>query len=514
MSNASFNPSAHGRWWLPSLSATIWITLFLGLNLTAARQVLISADSDPALHRRLGEWMIQHRAILHEDNLLHTYQGPIITKEWLSEIAFAGAGYLFGWNGFVLVAATLIATCFWLLHRQLLAEECGLILATGLVFLAMFACSMHWLARPLLFTHLLTIVFAGQLRSFQQGRIPAWRVFASLPPLMMLWANLHGAFMTGLVLVSLYALGSAVTGLRAPSSFRAAKLLLMLLLVCCLASLVNPNGWRLLAHVLSFFRSPELSTVTTEFASPNFHTAGAKGFALFLLLLLLGMTLLTALPKLGATEALLVGAWGCFALFSARNIPVFVLVATPLLGRWLAEFVPTYQPSRWLQHYGGWAGRVRNNDQVAGNVAPIAVVVAIILFVLAKPRIVGGAPLLATDFPSARYPTAAVDYLRAHPRVVHGEMFNLFLWGGYLEFSLPERKPFIDSRNDFYGVELVREFRIVNEPRPGWEKIFEKYNVRWTILPVQHPLNRILELSPSWSPVFSNQQTLVFARMP
>jgi hypothetical protein len=33
----------------------IWITLFLGLNLTSARIVLISADSDAAWHRRFGE---------------------------------------------------------------------------------------------------------------------------------------------------------------------------------------------------------------------------------------------------------------------------------------------------------------------------------------------------------------------------------------------------------------------------------------------------------------------------
>ena len=80
--------------------------------------------------------------------------------------------------------------------------------------------------------------------------------------------------------------------------------------------------------------------------------------------------------------------------------------------------------------------------------------------------------------------------------------------GGYLEFALPERKPFIDSHNDSYGVGLVREFRTANEPKPGWEAVFAKYNVGWTILPVQHPLNRILELSPHWTRVFSNQQAL------
>jgi hypothetical protein len=150
----------------------IWVVLFLGLTLTSARIVLISADSDPALHRRLGDWMIQHHAIVHEDNLLHTYRGPAIPKEWASEILFAGANHWLGWNGFVLIAASLIATCFWLLHRQLLAEGGDAVLAAGLVLAAMLACSMHWLARPLLFTHLLALVFAGALRWFQRGASP------------------------------------------------------------------------------------------------------------------------------------------------------------------------------------------------------------------------------------------------------------------------------------------------------------------------------------------------------
>ena len=488
----------------------IWITLFLGLNLTAARQVLISADSDPALHRRLGEWMIQHGAIMRENDLLHTHHGLYVTKEWLSEVLFAAAGYAFGWNGFVLIAAALIATCFWLLHRQLLGEGCDVVLATGLAFVAMLACSMHWLARPHLFTHLLTIVFAGQLSLFKCGRIAARRLFTLLPLLMVLWVNLHGAFMTGLTLIFMHVLGNTISILRRHGSFEKSVVLAMVLLACCAASLANPNGWRLLSHILNFFRSRELSSLTTEFASPNFHTSGTKGFVL--LLLLLGVTLLVARPKLDATEMLLVGGWGCLALFSARNMPIFAFVAVTLLGRWLAEFAHANQHLRWPQLYHRWTTRLMLSDRAAGSTAPIAVVIVSVLLIIAKPRIVGGAPVLATDFPPARYPTVAVSYLLAHPDVVQGEMFNSFLWGGYLDFTLRGRRPFIDSQVPFYGVELVREFRMANEPEPGWENVFRKYNVGWTILPVQHPLNRILELSPHWGLAFSNQQALVFVR--
>ena len=488
----------------------IWIVLFLGLNLTSARVVLISADSDPGWHRRLGEWMIQHRAIVREDHLLHTHHGPSLTKEWLSEVLFAAAGRWFGWGGFVLLAATLIATCFWLLHRQLLAEGCDAVLATGLVLVAALACSMHWLARPLLFTHLLTLVFAWQLRWFQQGRVSARRMFALLVPLMVLWVNLHGAFPTGLVLIAMYALGTAIDAWRQATSRGKSMILTALLLTCGVASLANPNGWGLHTHIFSFMQSRELSTVTTENASPNFHTVGTHGF--LLLLFLLAATLLIIRPHLYAADVLLIGGWGCLALFSARNIPIFALVVTPLLAQWLTECMQANPKSWWGRLYRESTAHVSAVRQTVDGATVIAVVVCMLL-VVAKPRIAGGEPLLATDFPPDRYPTAVVDYLRTHPDVVHGEMFNYFLWGGYLELALPERKPFIDSRTDSYGVGLVRDFRTANEPKPGWEAVFAKYNVGWTILPVQHPLNRILELSPHWTRVFSNQQALVFLRV-
>jgi hypothetical protein len=510
VNSASPNPDARPRWLLPSVSAVLWVILFLGLNFTSARTVLISGDSDPALHRRLGDWMIQHRAIVREDHLLHTYHGPAMAKEWLSEVITAAVGDWFGWNGVVLLAASLIATCFWLLHRQLLAEGCDVAMATVLVLAAMLACSMHWLARPLLFTHLLTLVFAWQLRWFLQERVPARRLFVLLPLLMVSWANLHGAFPTGLVLIALYTAGSAFDAWRQSAPMAKSRQLAALLAICGGACLVNPVGWKLPAQIVSFLESRELSTVTTEFASPNFHTVGMHGFLLLLLLLAIG--LIVTRPRLSTTDILLIGGWGYLALLSARNVPIFALVVTPILAQWFTEFVRANQDLPWVRRYRNWTAVIPNAGYKA-DAAIIVTVAIVVLLIVAKPALAGGAPLYATDYPPSRYPVAAMDYVRTHPNAVHGEMFNYFLWGGYIEFALPQHKPFIDSRNYSYGIDLFHEFRTADEPKPGWEAVFAKYNVGWTILPVQHPLNQILALSPQWTLVYSDRLTLIFSRV-
>ena len=102
--------------WLPTIGLSLWLTFMLGLMLSQWRVVMINADGDACLHWRIGNWMIEHHAVIHTDLFSHTRaNAPLISKEWLSEVLFAAAGDALGWNGIALLAAVLIATCLWLL---------------------------------------------------------------------------------------------------------------------------------------------------------------------------------------------------------------------------------------------------------------------------------------------------------------------------------------------------------------------------------------------------------------
>jgi len=122
--------------------------------------------------------------------------------------------------------------------------------------------------------------------------------------------------------------------------------------------------------------------------------------------------------------------------------------------------------------------------------------------------------LVETEALTNRFPVASVKYLRAHPEVVSGEMFNDYAWGGYLILYLPERKVFIDGRNDFYGETLLRDFTDVNRLKPAWEAVLTKYHVGWTILPRDHPLNELLALHMDWSLAYTDDVAAIYARRP
>ena len=102
MTNATANtPDSPRRYaWVPSIGLSLCLIFGLTLTLSQWRLVMINADGDPCLHWRIGNWMIEHRAVIRADVFSHTrMNAPLISKEWLSEIVFAAAGDAFGWNG-------------------------------------------------------------------------------------------------------------------------------------------------------------------------------------------------------------------------------------------------------------------------------------------------------------------------------------------------------------------------------------------------------------------------------
>jgi hypothetical protein len=476
--------------WLPSLSTALWLAFFLSLTLSGWRTKLISADADPCWHWAQGNWMLEHHEVMRTDVFSHTRTGaPVVGKEWLSQVFYAIAGNALGWNGFVLLAAALIATTLWILHRLLLAEGTDLVLATLLVLLAASNAVLHWLARPHLWTHLMVVIFVWQLRWFDRDRLGVKPLFLTLVPAMMLWANLHGAFLTGFVLIGTYGIGAACR--QDGEKF---TVFVILGIACALVTLINPYGWHLHEHIINFLRTPYQAFFTDEWKSANFHETGMRGF--LLQLLLLGFILLVVRPKWRATDLLLVASWAYFGLESVRNAPVFAFVVTPI-------FAEQLNGTGWFQRISTNITAV--NQRADGRITAGVAVLAVLL-------VVGKTNWIQTGLPASQVPVGAVKFLKTHPKAVRGEMFNDYDWGGFLIRYLPERKVFIDGRNDFYGAPFLREFSTVDKLQPGWEGVLEKYKVGWTLLPRKHPLSNLLALRNDWKLVYQDAVASIYVR--
>src|SRR5262249_40214712 len=95
---------------------------------------------------------------------------------------------------------------------------------------------------------------------------------------------------------------------------------------CALASLANPYGWRLHEHVARYLNSRWIMDNVQEFQSPNIRS---EGMVVFAMLLLAAVALASRAERF---EAVLVFIWGFAALRSARHIPLFAIVAAPVVA--------------------------------------------------------------------------------------------------------------------------------------------------------------------------------------
>jgi hypothetical protein len=473
----------------------LWLVLLVVLLAQPWRTMMVASDGDPCYHRRLGETMLQQHRILRTEMFSHTRQGrPLIAPSWLSDILFAAAGRCAGFYGIAVVAAVLIATTFALLHHQLVREGNSVAVATVLVLLAVWASCVHWLARPLLFTVLFALLTNETLRRFEIESC-ARQAGAKLGVLMVLWVNLHAGFVLGFAVLGAYWLGALIDMLRSCDRARARQRLRALTAIglCCAAvSLLNPYGYHLHLSVWHFLRSQYLRNWFAEYSSTEFASPTARGFLVWLALMFLVLAVLR--PRVSCASGILLASWTYNALYAVRNIPAMTVLTAPVLAPALSDSVRNRWPdtSQWLDDFSarcrGW---------------PLVAVAALGIVLTPRP----------TEIPANTWPVTAVQYVQDHPQQFAGNMFNQFVWGGYLLWELPDHKVFIDGRADFYGEALIREFSNTAALGTNWPATLAKYDVSWTLMPTEHRLNLALALLPGWHCAYSDEVAMVYSRV-
>jgi hypothetical protein len=498
------NPAVAGRapwrWLLPSLSQWLWLLLLAVLLAQPWRTMMVASDGDACMHWRVGEHMLQTGRIVRADLFSHTRAGePFISKEWLSELCFALAGRWGGLYGLAALGALVIASGFGWLHRQLLREGNDALVATLLVLLGVGAASMHWLARPHAFSFLMIVLWHDALRRHERDG-DAGRLATVLCPLSLLWVNLHGAFLAGFVVLGAYWVGTVIELALAREPARRHCLrrrigaLAAVGALCLLVSLLNPNGWRLHLHNIAFLRSDFLTGWLAEYSSTNFHRPESWGFLGWLALMFFTFALLR--PRLSAGESLVVISWTYFALYAGRNIPLLAILTAPILAPALSQAA--------RQRWGEMSERIRQRSLATRGWPVVAIIAVVLVGLVPRP----------TAMPASDWPVEAVAHIRAHPGRYDGNMFNQYVWGGYLMWYLPEHKVFVDGRTDFYGEGLIREFQATTALATNWTEALEKYRVDWTLMPSDHRLNRALELLPGqWEAAHTDAVATIFRRI-
>jgi hypothetical protein len=188
----------------------------------------------------------------------------------------------------------------------------------------------------------------------------------------------------------------------------------------------------------------------------------------------------------------MVVVWGALALLPpalsvARNVPYFLSLAVPAIAVVAAP---------WLARIA----RAGRRERPAFNLA--------VLSAAAAAGLVTVVYAWTAEIPKLQWQPLseeAVAAIGACPDAI----YNRYDDGGYLIWFTPQRKVFIDSRQDPYPLELVQEHLNI-EASGAYEQTFRRYAIRCAFLPVQSLVARRLE-SAGWRDVYEDRSWIVLA---
>ena len=308
-----------GRLLVPSVLDVFFLALLLAAFAHPQGLRALLSDGDTGWHIRTGELVLETgHAPVADPFSFSRFGQPWFAWEWLSDVVLAETWRWRGLAGVAALAGAVLALAATALLARMLRRGCGLWIGLAAALAAVSASSVHYLARPHIFSILLYTVALWILAEDRLRRGPAVWLLA---PLTALWVNLHAGFVAWLA-----TLGLLLALCAAERDWSQVRRYGGLAALCSLASLLNPYGWQLHLHVARYLSSPWIMEHVQEFQSPSIRSEGMIVFALLLL------ATVALAPQADRFDALLVLFWGFLALRSARHVPFFAIAAAPVLA--------------------------------------------------------------------------------------------------------------------------------------------------------------------------------------
>jgi hypothetical protein len=524
---------------MPSAADLIFVAL-LGALLLTPLSVRLLGDAGIGWHIRTGQQILARHAIPRVDSFSVTMQGePWFAWEWLYDVAVGWLESVAGLNGVVWFTGVVIAAVFAWLFRLLVARGTNFVVALGLTLLALSASMIHFLARPHVVSWLLALGWfwildlyernGEQWRSAQNrnsGRKWITNRLWILPVLMLVWVNVHGGFLIGFVLLGIFWLsavwewwttteGRIEEVLQKISAAGRVRNLIWVGLVSAVATVVNPYGWKLHAHIYSYLTNRFLMDHIEEFQSPNFHGIAQKCFAV--LILITFVVLAGKIPTLTAKSAARMGhprsirvsgvltiLFAVHAgLYAARNVPVSAILLAMVVGPVIGE----------VRSGQGFSQRMAAVETgLHGHAWPVLAVVVAFCIAVNGGR-VGSNQMMDAHFNAKRMPVDAVNFLERQN--LPGPVLSPDYWGGYLIYRMngspgSAARVVVDDRHDLYGEKFLKEYLKMWHVEEGWEEFLYEHPAGHLVLPRNAALTNALLENPLWKVIYKDDVAVVF----
>ena len=426
------------------------LLLLTAAPVRAAFHIAAFLNGDIWWHLRTGLWILQNHGVPRSGLFSQYADRPWVASSWGFDVLTAGAYTLLGLRAFPALLMgfklALAAVTFLLARGRRGSFWCAVLLSAIAQYVI-----VDLQPLPILFS---ILFFAVELLLLLQSRrCSDMRPLFWLPVLFFLWANLHGQFLNGLLLLSLYLVAevtesllhiSGVSSFSAPVHSLAKVAAIAALSV--IATLLTPYSFQL-------FKSA-FETAYGKVLFENFLEMQALAFRRpqHFVLLLLVMAAFLALGRQRSRDLFKLGVMSIFVMLAfrvQRDVWCVVFPAIAVIADALADCQHEAEPRKsshiWKQ---GWKWE-----------RSLVAVLVVAMFLAAVARIPSNTALM--NQASRVFPVKACDFIRANQ--LPGPLFNAYSWGGFLIWYLPEYPVSIDGRLSLYGDEInERYFKVTN----------------------------------------------------
>jgi len=490
----------------------ILIVTLLLIFIMAARTAL---DSDMWWHLRAGEisWTTMKPVLVGVFSFTRTGQ-YWLNHSWLSEVVMF---LLYRWGGLLALSGMVAVLAVLSAAFVYLQMESPDLLKAFVMILSSLVIALVWSPRPEMASLVLMAVIGYLLYIYKRKkRNYLWL----MPVIFILWANLHGGYALGLILIGMMAAGEILNHVLGfdddeTLNWKAIGRLVIWGGISVFALLINPNGINIWLAPFQTVGVNALQHYVQEWASPDFHDIAQQPFLWLFFLLIASIGL--SHRRLDATDLLTVISFAYLAFVARRNFGPFAIAAAPVISRHLGPAL-----SEWWARInipGSFASRIkirmesgnhRSDSQVLRWQKVINLgLVAFLAFIAFSKLYIVNLPAITSQVMETAYPVQVVKWVETnHPQ---GNMLSEYNWGGYLSWFARDYPVFVDGRTDLFGDEIINQWIQVVQANQGWQAVLDKWNVRLILVQTDRPVVRLLSQN-GWKQLYKDNQSVLFGR--
>lgn len=449
----------------------------------------------------LAVWVAQGKHfLLHGEILRHDIYSVLSTRDLVYPVGTCVLyALIYSFSGLIGVSlfhklVVLLISFFWHHFSLSKIKEPWSYPSLLVIFFAWFGCSMFWIDRPALLG-MLPLILSFVILQKEEELTP--HDVVALVLINIVWVNLHGSWP---LLIMMYVWRELTRTIILKKSNIWQQLVATSSLL--LSILINPFGYKVFAYL---FETASLSRERhiDEWAAPSITGPYASQSAAYFLLLLLTLVFGVFLFKKSRSKFFksLTSPYFPLVLFAFSNIrntalPFFILIP------FACEFILIKGKSE--------VGQERKS---AFNVVFVSFVLfcGFLFLPMIKPYSRGFLPQNKREVFDSSAPFSVTEFLNNTKD--SDPVFNDWEYGSFL--ILAQKHPiFIDTRNIIYDRSEFGEYSTVIVGNSGWDKILDKYKIRYVLLNRKLRTNLIEKLNSSlrWKSVVVDSETILFQR--